>query len=445
MSILDDISQAFDPSPLPAGSAVYVDCRAVRGGSDILVELGKKVQRSDRTCQLYSGHRGGGKSTELLRLQAELDRKGCFVVYFAAEDGDINPEDVEYTDILLACTRHLLESLKSVDPEPVSNWLRDRWQALNEVLQTEINVSDLKTEVLIQQIAKITANIRAQPSQRYQICQLLNPHTETLVVALNQFIAAAKRKLPQGKTKLVVIADGLDKITPIVQDGGRTNHDEIFIDRAEQLKALDCHVIYTVPISLVLSNRASDLMEIYNCVPHVLPMVMVQTRTNEAHSLGVAALKEIVRSRIQSIASAKKLSLETAIFDNPGTLNHLCLITGGHVRNLILLMQLAIDYNDDNLPLRATAVQQGIRQLRTTYRTTVNSDQWILLAKVFRTKRIEHDTTHRSLLFTRCLLEYCEDDGDGERWHDVHPMLRDVPEFKDALAAYDRSTAHHEP
>ncbi|MBC7969818.1 MAG: BrnT family toxin [Verrucomicrobia bacterium] len=99
MSILDDISQAFDPSPLPAGSAVYVDCRAVRGGSDILVELGKKVLRSDRTCQLYSGHRGGGKSTELLRLQAELDKRGCFVVYFAAEDGDINPEDVEYTDI----------------------------------------------------------------------------------------------------------------------------------------------------------------------------------------------------------------------------------------------------------------------------------------------------------------------------------------------------------
>jgi len=441
MSILDDISQAFDPSPLPAGSAVYVDCCAVRGGSDILVELGKKVLRSDRTCQLYSGHRGGGKSTELLRLQADLDKKGCFVVYFAAEDGDINPEDVEYTDILLACTRHLLEGLKSVDPEPISHWLRDRWQALNAVLQTEISVSDLKAEVLVQQIAKITANIRAQPSQRYQIRQLLNPHTETLVAALNQFIADAKHKLPQGKTKLVVIADGLDKITPIVKEGGRTNYDEIFIDRAEQLKALDCHVIYTVPISLVLSSRASDLMEIYNCVPHVLPMVMVQTRTNEIHAPGIEALKQIVRSRIQSIASAQKLSLETAIFDRPDTLTRLCTITGGHVRNLMLLMELLVNYNDDALPLTAAALQQGIRQLRTTYRTTVNSDQWVLLAKVFRTKRIDHDEAHRSLLFTRCLLEYCEDDSDGERWHDVHPLLRDVPEFKDALATYDRTNA----
>ena len=86
MSILDDISQAFDPSPLPVGSAVYVDCRAVRGGSDILVELGKKVLRSERTCQLYSGHRGGGKSTELLRLQADLDKKGCALRNLGRED-----------------------------------------------------------------------------------------------------------------------------------------------------------------------------------------------------------------------------------------------------------------------------------------------------------------------------------------------------------------------
>lgn len=404
----------------------------MRGGSDILIELGKRIQRSQQpTCQLYSGHRGGGKSTELRRLTQDLEQKGCMVVYFSAEDEDINPEDVEYADILLACTRHLLEGLRIADPKPVLNWLKERWQALQDVMQTKITLDDkVSAEVQIQQLAKITASIRTQPSQRHQIRQLLNPHTETLVAALNQFIADAKTKLPPGKTKLVVIADGLEKITLIARENGRSNHDEIFIDRCEQLKALDCHVIYTVPISLVLSNRASDLMEIYNCAPQVLPMITVQTRDGQPYAAGIEKLKEIIRLRVQAVAKAKGLSLEAEVFDSPESLQRLCAISGGHVRNLILLVQLAIDYNEDHLPIATISLQQAIRQLRKTYRDTVNDDQWTLLAKVFRSKRIPHDQQHRSLLFTRCLLEYV----DKEAWHDVHPVLRDVPEFKDALA-----------
>ncbi|HEY9908757.1 MAG TPA: ATP-binding protein [Thermosynechococcaceae cyanobacterium] len=433
MSVLADIYNVFDPSPLPANSPLYVECKEVRGDSDVLVELGRKIERSNvPTCQLYSGHRGCGKSTELLRLADDLDRKGCKVVYFAVDakdQGDVNPEDVEYTDILLACTRHLLKDLEAADPQPIASWLKERWAELNDVLKTKVSVAELKAEVLVQQMAKITATIRAQPNQRHEIRKLLNPHTESLVVALNEFIKDAKGKLPPGKSKLVVIADGLDKITLVTREGGRTNHDEVFIDRSTQLQALDCYVIYTVPISLVLSKRASDLAEIYSCAPHVLPSIMVQTQDNQPHEPGIEKLKDIVASRVYSVEGTQGLNLETQVFDSPETLRQLCRITGGHVRNLILLMQLAIDYTDDQLPITAMALKQAIRKLRTAYRETVDANQWALLAQVFRSKQIEHDEPHRSLLFSRCLLEYFEED----KWHDVHPILRDVPEFKQAL------------
>jgi len=191
-------------------------------------------------------------------------------------------------------------------------------------------------------------------------------------------------------------------------------------------------VIYTVPISLVLSDRASDLMEIYSCAPHVLPMITIRTKDNHPYPAGLAKLQEIIRERIHAIPKAQGLSLDVDIFDNEATLEQLCCITGGHVRNLILLMQLSINYNEETLPIRVAAVQQAIRQLRKTYRDTVNDNQWALLAKVAQTKRIPHDQQHRSLLFTRCLLEFQDDE---ERWHDVHPILRDVPEFKDAVTS----------
>jgi hypothetical protein len=432
MTILTEIYNVFDPAPLPANSKLYVDCKAVRGGSDVLVELGKTIRFAEKpTCQLYTGHRGGGKSTELLRLKQDLENKGCTVVYFSAEDEDVNPEDVEYTDILLACTRHLLEGVKEADPTPVLSWLRERGQALKDVLLTDISATDPKVEVGVKEFGKITASIRTQPTQRAKLRDLLNPYTEKLVDALNEFIADAKRKLPQDKKRLVVIADGLEKVTLVTKEGGRTNHDEIFIDRAEQLKGLECDVIYTVPISFVLSSRAADLMEIYNGMTHVLPMVMAEKRDNQPNLEGIEILVSIIRSRVESIKGAKDLSLETEIFDSSETLKQFCLMSGGHVRNLMLLVQTAIKYNEEeSLPIQSSALALAVRQLRKTYHDTVNEDQWGLLAAVHRSKQILNDDAHRNLLFTRCLLEYREE----EPWHDVHPVLRDVLEFKTALS-----------
>ncbi|MBW4441385.1 MAG: ATP-binding protein [Plectolyngbya sp. WJT66-NPBG17] len=434
MSILDDIYNAFEPEPLPAGSPVYVDCKAVRGGSNIFVELGRTIQKSNKyTCQLYTGHRGGGKSTELLRLEQDLEQKGCVVVYFSAEDEDINTEDVEYTDLLLACTRHLLERVKQADAKPILSWLQDRAKAFDDVLNTQIFVDDPKLEIGIKEFAKITGTIRTQPTQRAKLREILTPYTENLVKALNYFIDDAYKKLPPGKNKIVLIADGLEKITLITKDGGRTNHDEIFIDRSTQLRGLNCHVIYTVPISLVLSSRASDLMEIYNCTPQVLPMVMVRTKDNQPYQAGIEAMKQIVRCRIKSIDKAKGMALVGEVFDTPETLEQFCLISGGHVRNLVLLMQTAIKYNEEErLPISGNALLQAIRQLRKTYRDTVNSNQWSLLATVHQTKTIPNDDAHRSLLFNRCLLEYLVE---GETWQDVHPVLLEVSEFKTAFKA----------
>jgi hypothetical protein len=436
---LSMIYNAFEPVPLEAGSPMYVNCKEVRGGGDVLVELGRPILFSDRpTCQLYTGHRGGGKSTELLRLKQDLERKGCTVVYFSAEDADVNPEDVEYVDILLACARHLLEGVRAADPTPVVSWLRDRVKLLEDILEMEVSLSDPKAEVSIHQFAKITASIRTQPKQRARLRDGLSPHTEHLVMALNAFIADAQNKLPPDKNRLVLIADGLEKMTLLTRDRNQTNHDEVFIDRSEQLQGLDCHVIYTVPISLTLSNRASDLMQIYSYHPKVLPMVKVRSRGNQVYGAGLEAMKQIVRSRIKTIPKLGQAVLDLDVFENSETLEQLCLLSGGHMRNLVQLMQTAVQYHDgERLPITADDVQKSIRQLRNMYRRTMNENQWALLAYVHRCKCIPNDDAHRSLLFNRCLLEYQGDEPEEGVWHDVHPLLLDSPEFKAALNSID--------
>ena len=435
---LRQIYNSFDPfQPLPAGDPAYVDCKEVRGDGDILVEVGRDILYSERmTTQLYAGHRGAGKSTELLRLQEFLDNNGCFVVYFPADEQDIEPEDAQYTDILLACTRHLLEALKDANPAPLLNWLKSRWQDLQDLALAEVAFDKLSVNLQIAQFAKITANLRTEPTQRHKIRQLVNPHTVSLIEALNEFIKDGKKNLPEGYEQLVVIADNLDRIVPVPQEDGRNNHDQIFIDRSEQLKALDCHVIYTVPISMVYSNRATDLRDIYGADAQVLPMIMVQTPDNQPFQRGIDKITEVLQKRINRVKPEMSI---VDMFEAQEGLQQLCLMSGGHVRNLLLLMKEAIKYSD-TLPIRNRALQRSISEARNTYRNTVYHNEWEALARVYQTKQIENQELYRNLLFQRCVLEYRYINAEDEIqcWYDIHPLIKGIKEFQNAYTAMNK-------
>lgn len=429
--LLDNIYNAFTPMPLPAGDSKYVECREVRGDVEILQDLGKSIRRSrELTCQLYSGYRGAGKTTELLRLKADLEQKNCFVVYFAADEEDISVQDVQYTDILLACTRHLLDKLKQANSKPIADWLGERFIDLKDILLTEIKVEQFTIEAQLNQFAKLTAAIRTEPSQRQKIREKVEPHTETLLKALNAFIADAKKNLPDGKTQLVVIADNLDRIVPIFRDNGRSNHEEIFLDRHEQLKYLNCNIVYTVPISMIYSRWATDLKDNYG-IPQVLPSVMVKYQDGNPYEAGIAKLKETIKRRIEPYSN---LDLETKIFESKEVLEHLCRMSGGYMRDLIQLAQEAIN-RTDQLPISAKAVQRAINEVRDIYQRAVEENQWQTLAQVHKSKEIANDNLHRSLLFNRCLLEYRYLNPKGEKyiWYDVHPLISELPKFQDTL------------
>jgi AAA ATPase domain len=431
--LITKIYNSFDPSrPLPAGDPHYVDCRDVRGDEDIVNDLGKRMRNSAQmTYQLYTGHRGSGKSTELRRLQKSLEEHGFFVVYFEADEEDIDPQNVEYIDILLACTRRFLKDMRSANPAPIQAWLRDRGQELKELALMDVSLDSLNLEQSLSMFTKLTASIRAEPTQRAKIREKVNPHTITLLTALNEFIADARQQLPDGKTKLAMIVDNLDRIPIDFRDNGRSNHEEIFLDRSEQLKGLDCHMVYTVPIALVYSKWANEVQTIYGKTL-VLPMVMVQPPHGGVFPEGVAKLREAIQRRIQP--HAPESALDTQVFDTPETLERLCLASGGHIRELMQMTQDTLN-RTDQLPLTAKAVQRAITELRAVYQRTVEEPEWARLAQVAQARNIPNDNEHRSLLQRRCILEYrcLNEEGEIVTWYDAHPLIYKIQRFQDEL------------
>jgi DNA polymerase III delta prime subunit len=447
--LLTQIYNAFDPfQPLDAekDQDLYVDFQKARGNAKIERDLGRKIERSQNKplAQLYAGHRGTGKSTELLRLKKYLEERKCHVVYFAADEGDIDPEDAQYTDILIACTRHLLENLKQADRRIFLPWLEARWQDLIDLALTEIKFDDLKLEIgakatnnVSELFAKLSTSIRAIPSERQKIRDKLNAHTVTLLQTLQAFIADAKRKLPDGKEQLVVIVDNLDRVVPIRREDGRTNHEEIFIDRAEQLRGLGCHVIYTIPISIAYS-RANDLANLYDREPSVLPITSINTPDGKPYEEGRQELQDLIAKRVHRHASEAKLFPD--VFESEAVLLRLCEMSGGHVRDLLRLVRTAFDYIDE-LPLTKEAVDLAITGTRDTYRRSVEDEkEWKVLAQVSRDNILSGEAViYRKLLFSRCILQYAflgaNEDGEADLliWYDVHPLIRGIQQFESAL------------
>ncbi|MFM7383620.1 MAG: ATP-binding protein, partial [Microcystaceae cyanobacterium] len=160
--------------PLQPDDPAYVPCESVRGDMDVLRELGDTIVLSGEeegyTCQLYTGARGSGKSTELLRLRQYLEAQGYFVVYFEADKGDIEIDDTEHTDILLACTRHIIEDLKELaDAQPLLRWLKDRLDSLVELGLTEVELEKVGVEFQLPQFVKLMTNFKSLPNLRADV------------------------------------------------------------------------------------------------------------------------------------------------------------------------------------------------------------------------------------------------------------------------------------
>jgi len=449
--LLRDLFNRFDPfRPLRprdyTDHPAYVNCQDVRGDENILNGIGKRILNfaGPASCHLYTGHRGSGKSTELYRLKSYLEENGFLVIYLNSDE-DLDLQNVQHTDILLACTRRIIEELESssIRPNALLTWLRERGEELKNFGLSEVDIEGLSLEQQVFPGSKIVANIKTSANNREKIRKQVEENIVTFNEALNEFIEEAQQKLPNGKSRLVVIVDNLDRIPIKRNPDGSNNLDVLFIDRSVQLKSLNCHLIYTVPISLLYSHSAANLQNDYGNT-EVLPMIMVQDKEGRVHQQGIDKIKELIQERIDYVVNRfveKKYSLSIDnqrtsllsledIFDQTTTLERLCLVTGGQLRAVMILMGESINLIDQ-LPITRKAVERAIAISRNTYNNTVDGKDWDKLAEIAKSKKVINDEQYRQLLLDRCVLEYREVDSQ-KIWHDVHPLIKEIDEFQEA-------------
>ena len=422
----------------------YIDFSSVRGGR-IVEKLRTKIalfSRDEPTCQLFTGHIGCGKSTELLRLKADLEQDGFHVVYFES-DQDLEMGDVDVGDILLAIARRVSASLDSIQINKPKGF-KALLEGAAKLLQTEIHLTGAKIGVpgigqikvdsegsvsLALGIGEITAKAKDSPDFRSRLRQYLEPQTNRLLEVMNQELLepAIKQLKQEGKKGLVVIVDNLDRVNSTQKPWGRPQPEYLFADRGAQLRGLHCHVVYTIPLGLRFSNDYCLVTSRFMVDPHVLPMVPVQLRDGREHQVGMKLLRQMVLARaFPDLDAEQRLPKITEIFDTPETLDRLCRVSGGHVRNLLRFLTEWI-MEDIRLPLCREGLESIIRSQRNKLVLPITDNEWNLLRQVAQQKKVTGDLNYQTLIRSLFVYEYYDQE---EPWFDINPILAEAKEFQ---------------
>jgi hypothetical protein len=425
MDQLDALYQQFDPAhPLEANEEeLYVDWQSELGGDNIKQILSRSIIRTGPVpvSRLFTGHRGVGKTTELKRVKQILEGQRYFVSMLQAEQW-MELNDIAPPDIVFQVIRQLVADLDNAGFDFAGSSFREFFKEIWTILNQPVELKEAKIKAGPIELGGI---LRTDPIARSQLRELLQQRLPTVYHLINQVILAKAREwLKQpvngGYGDILVIVDELDRIPQkILNDQGLTNHENIFLDHAGVLRFLDCNVLYTVPIELAYSLRREALKQAYSSEILTLPVLPVVRRDGQDSGAGLKALCHIVERRAQQ--AGVELN---QLFSEQALLERLCRLSGGHLRNLFLLIRSAID-RSDKLPLTGAAVRRTVAEQSNSLSLPLGKKEKDALKEVHATKApVDSADIWYGLL--RDLYVFAYTDEAEQLWYDWNPLLAEV-------------------
>ena len=410
----------------------WVDFDAVRGDENVIELYARSLRRAaaDRPdFKLFAGHRGVGKTSELYRLKERLEADDVgsrgFIVVMCDAAARLDVNDLDFPDLIVFIASQLQVQLAERGLKgfsPTTTYLKRTWEDIRDLLGSEVELKGVDVDT---GFVTLAAELRNRPNARRDLRDAIESHSTSLLEAVNDLLkSAAAAAIAEGRSGLVLIIDGLDKLVRRELDGGGNTHDRLFIDRSEQLASLHAHTVYTVPISLIYSSGFGQLQQ--SVGEHNTPISMIRLRSGRsepitADSAGMRKMKEMVDKRCRHA----DLTLEEA-FDAPETLDYLCEFSGGHPRHLMMFLQSSCNELDE-LPIDRATAEKAIRKYANALSREVPDDAWKAL-QVFDEPRgdVPKDDLHQLMLFLLFVFEYMN----GQLWYEVNPVLRTLERFQ---------------
>ncbi|CAN5686095.1 hypothetical protein BH11ARM2_BH11ARM2_09710 [soil metagenome] len=422
---------AFDPL-LPADDSQYADTFIARGDFHFAESLRRRLIRSDRSVHyLFSGHIGGGKSSELKHTAkvlrgAESDR--FFPIYLDASQY-LDSNDAKPVDLLLAIVTRVgetlfedAETLRDLSDSKVEHSVKNLVGILRE-LRIEAVEFDFK-------LAKFKlAPTVVDREARLRVREALQPRLTSVLEAVNETLAEARSWVRSRQFKdIVLLIDSLDKVLRVPDKSeGLASYQAFFVTEAATLTGIEAHKVITVPLVLVRTEGMA-LRMLYGEPPHVLPLIKVRNRDGSVYSPGYDALRRLVEQRLGPRHRTDELLTDEA-------LEYLSRYSGGHPRSFLIFVQQSLDFVE-TIPFGAETARKGLRS--TNASLNIHPTWWKKLAELERSedKQIDQDDSDTQRMLDQLLImEYRNGQGlegfDHDKpWFAVNPLVTGFSEFQ---------------
>jgi hypothetical protein len=411
---------------------IDAETRGARGVSLVDLLASEMELSFEPVCEFFTGLRGSGKSTELLRLAARLrEEKGAHllpVIIDAAEVLDL-AVPIDTTDILVVVLYSVERAVLEAEGEDPEKALEDGPFArlAHWLLHTDVEIPlQAGGKLPGGAAAKSVIGLKTDEDVRHRIRQRVTQHMATFLRQVHGEIEdLAVRAKKQGYSGIVTIVDSLEKLRGISSNWAEVlaSGERIFSNGAPQLR-LPIHMIYAIPPTLLLrANMSTD---------RFIPSLKIKDRNGKPSEVGLEAARALVSRRVPD-------DILKDIFDSDFEQSVTQIIdwSGGCLRDIVRILQRCIA----RAPITATALSGVLMSAGDSYRRIVTEDSYPFLVQVAHGNQLSFREGNREVvesMFANDLgLRYKDD----SEWFDVHPALRDWSRFQKAVAALQQQSS----
>ena len=427
--------------PLEPNDSKYVPGLHGTAGEDVMNRLLEDIlSRPELSTQLFyfTGQRGTGKSTELMRLEKELVNEGTLVVRFDSLNYISETELITLETVLLLVVAGIASWAGAQNYK--DNFLKDSaWTRFASWLKTEVSLTEVNIEGLKFKLKEQQASISEKLAKTTSAMQHLAKLGE-FAGEMVEFIRKAAHR-----TRVVVMVDSLERLrgtTADTQDKMFGAVVQAFASDVNRLRITGATVVYAVPPYLpMLANIRNDVDF------HALGSVRMYQKPARLGGPTPSRQPRVESLALMRSVLDKRFEGWRAVLSEPAV-DQLALKSGGDLRHflrrLVYETVSQTDYALDRLPLRAdddVLVQVFAKNTDETVQLTVR-EEWPLLKKVTQNgdalaeNRDNSLRTLARLLEMRVILNY----QNGSQWYDIHPLLWPVIDlFEPAPAQADHT------
>lgn len=362
-----------------------------------------------------SGHRGTGKTTELLKLRNNINDTKCFLTVFCDvgnEELDLN--NIDFVDIVIFMLESLVKELQekkidinNEDLETFYNWYNERISEINDKTDTSASIEiEANTGISIPSffklITKTKAKLSASQDTKDTIRRVFTNKFSDFSLKFNEFIIKVNETLNNKDIakNLLFIIDGFEKI------GTLEDRKKILIENSNKFVEIDSNMIISLPIELF--SQISTLSNF--STPISFPLITL----NET---GVTKFKEFIDKRI-----------DRSLFKDETVVEQIIKYGAGSPRETLKIIQEAYYEAEDEF-IDIKSVIDAKNKISNEITNYLTKDEITVLKDFKNNATIPYSDTLASLLVKKVILEY----SDEER--KLNPIISENETYKKLMGS----------